>query len=180
MTTADRWTEIEQIGGRPQPCDFAFREFAPAAATACVFELQARLFADASPALTRHKTDDLEVLVRRIVEHVDAKLSPEEAKHLLKCARVRNRLLHADFSRAAGVLLSFDVELEQGNVRIIDLATGEERKVSDTKTEDGRVLGWLIEGATSEMFNRTRPLFLRGVALLNWLLAKANEEGAGT
>jgi hypothetical protein len=171
----DRWEEIERIGAEPQPSDRAFGAFAAAAATACLFELKARLFADNTPELQRYKDDPLEALVRRVVEHLGSTLTDDEAVHLRKCARVRNRLLHADFSKAAGTMLSVGVAIEQGRVQIIDLSDGSVRKVSDTSSADGAVFAWVLEGTSVGTFSSARAFFLRGVALINWLLARVSE-----
>jgi hypothetical protein len=170
----DRWDQIERIGRQRQPSDPAFGAFALAAAAACVFELKVRLFADNTPDLQRFKDEKLEPLVKRIVDHLAASLTDEEGVHLRKCARVRNKLLHAEFSKAAGTLLSVGVKLDQGTVHIVDLSDGSSRKVSETSTTDGRVFGWVLEGKSSRAFDQARAFFLRGVDLITWLLAKAS------
>ena len=103
-----------------------------------------RLFADNTPALQRNKDDQLEALAKRVVEHVGSTLTHDEAVHLRKCARVRNRLLHADFSKAAGALLSVGVAIEEGKVHIVDLNDGSVRRVSDTSFADGGVFAWVL------------------------------------
>src|SRR5579872_203697 len=110
----DRWDEIGRVGRQPNPSDPAFQSFAHAAAAACYFELRARLLADNTPALQRFKDDQLEELVKRLVERCPTPLLEGEVVHLKKCARLRNKLLHADFSKAAGTLLSIGIELRQG------------------------------------------------------------------
>ncbi len=146
-----------------------------AAAAACLFELKVRLFADNTPALQRNKDDQLEALAKRVVEHVGSTLTHDEAVHLRKCARVRNRLLHADFSKAAGALLSVGVAIEEGKVHIVDLNDGSVRRVSDTSSADGGVFAWVLEGAAGGTFPSARAFFLRGVSIITWLLAKASD-----
>jgi hypothetical protein len=65
---------------------------------------------------------------------------------------------------------------------VVDLENATALKVSETKTDRGRVIGWVIEGATSNTFKEAKRLFTRGVALLRWRLAlraiqNSHEEG---
>jgi hypothetical protein len=158
----------------PQPSDPAFVDFANAAAMACLFEIKARLFADNTPALEKHKADQLEALVKRIIEHERDGILPEDEVLLKKCARFRNKLLHANFSQAAGTLLSFGVELDQGTVYLTKLEDASVRKLSETSTTDGRVFGWMLEGKSSGVFREARKVFVRGIAFINWRLARAS------
>jgi hypothetical protein len=164
-----------QFRGRARsPSDGFFRQFARAAAGAGLFELRVRLFADNTPALQKHKDDKLEALVKLVVEHERASIDRDDEILLKKCARLRNKLLHADFSKAAGTLLSFGAQLERGQVQMVDLTDGAVRKVSETSTSDGRVYGWVLEGARSGAFTQAVRLFLRGIALINWRLQVAS------
>ncbi|MDE2104565.1 MAG: hypothetical protein KGL39_45440 [Patescibacteria group bacterium] len=169
-----RWDEIERIGKQRQPSDPAYASFAHAAAAACLFELKVRLFADNTTELQRFKDEKLEGLVKRLVEHAAPTLQEEEVVHLKKCARLRNKLLHADFSKAAGTLLSIGVELRQGTVYLVDLQDGSVRRVSETTTTDGRVSGWVLEGKSSGAFDAARMFFVRGIDVITWLLATAS------
>ncbi len=156
----------------PQPSEPYFRLFAQAATIACLFELKMRLLADNTAELQKYKDEQLEALVKRVTEHMQNLIVSEEAVLLKKCARIRNKLLHADFSKAAGTLLSVGINLEQGKVHLIDLVDGSVRKISDSNTSDGRVYGWLLEGARSGAFEQAGKLFIRGIALVGWMLAQ--------
>jgi hypothetical protein len=171
--TEDRWEEIERVGSQPQPSDAFFAAFCKAAAAASVFELKMRLLADNTEPLRKRKTEKLDALVKRAIEHFTT-LRPEEQVLIKKCARLRNKLLHADFSCAAGTLLSFGSELEQGHVQQVELKSGDVHKVSDISatSDEGRVFGWVMEGARSKMFDESVKLFARGLALIHWLLAE--------
>jgi hypothetical protein len=171
-----RWAAITKIGHRRREFNRHTMEFAHTATMACFFELQARLFADATPGLEKHKDAQLEALVKVIVRHVGSRLQLEEVVLLKKCARMRNKLLHADFSKAAGTLMSLGVQIDQGRVHIVDLVTGDANKVSDTNSAKGRVFAWVLEGSRSCTFLLSRRQFARGIALFEWLLVKMNEE----
>jgi hypothetical protein len=56
---------------------------------------------------------------------------------------------------------------------MIDLSTGATRKVSHTKTEDGRVFGWLLESAVSGAFAAARRIFFDACKLIDWALDRA-------
>jgi hypothetical protein len=173
---ADRWEAIVRIGKQPQPTDVFLDRFARAAAAAGVFEMKVRLFADNTAELRRYIGTDLDPLVDRIIGHLGSGLTEDEVTHLKKAVRVRNKLFHADFSKAAGTLLSMDARLDRGKVYIVDFSDGNPRKVSDLNTADGRISGWLMEGAKSGAFDQAFVLFMRCVALIQWLLAKASGE----
>ena len=67
------------------------------------------------------------------------------------------------------------VELDRGKVHDVDLRTGQVQKVSETSTASGGVSAWVFEGALSGVFGEARTLFMRGVALINWMLTTASE-----
>jgi len=175
---ADRWEEIERIGGRPDPSDVVwFQAFANCAASACLFELCARRYADNTPELQRVAFKDLSDVMSAICAHVSARTSQEERAFLGKCVRIRNKLLHLELSKASGQLRSLGFEIGSGGVAKVDLATGEPTMVAVTSTQGGRIFGWLLESTTSGAFSRATETFTRGRRLLQWLRIRDVEEG---
>jgi len=174
--------EIMRTGMAPQPTDRFFGDLAAAAAGACEFELKIRLFADNIPTLQQHKEEKLEGLVKLFIEHERADLVPEDGVLLKKCVRLRNKLLHADFSSAAGTLISFGATLSQGKIvmwNLDDEASLDEdsmRQVTETSTTTGGVFAWIMECSLSGAFAQARRLFMFGIAFINWRLAVASGE----
>jgi hypothetical protein len=172
-----RLSWLQFRGMAPHPSGPFFGQFARAAAGAGLFELKVRLFADNTPALQKHKEDALEALVKLVIEHEQASIDQDDVTLLKACVRLRNKLLHADFSKAAGTLVSFGVKLDRGRVHIVDLSDGAARKVSETSTTDGRVFGWVLEGGRSGVFLQACLVFRRGIGLINWRLQVASRGG---
>jgi hypothetical protein len=166
-----RNARIRRIGRMPQPSDRFFAEFERVGGVAALFELRVRLLADNAPGLRDKRELNLTALVKAVVEHERADLLPEDEMLLLKCARLRNKLLHADFSKAAGTLLSLGVSLVRGTVYAVDLADGDVQRVADTSSAQGGVYGWVLEASGSGVFRQAFALLARGIALINWRLA---------
>jgi hypothetical protein len=60
------------------------------------------------------------------------------------------------------------------------LETGESAKVSDLNIVDGRVFGWLLEGAGSGAFEEARAWFSEGMRIIeSVLIAESTADAAG-
>ena len=172
MTVQDeRWKEIERVGLRAQPMGFVEMPFVQCAAVACAFEMTARRYADNTPELRNGAFAKLSGVVEAIMTHVISRTTADERALLDRCARVRNKLLHLELSRATGQLRAFGLELDEGHVTLVSLETGASTAIASTATATGRIQGWLLEGARSGAFVRAGELFTRGIALIGWLRA---------
>lgn len=154
--------------------DAFFEAFGFAAARACLFELKLRLLADNTPAISRHSLDPkLSKVLEHVLAEYAARLDEKQCDLLNECVRLRNKLLHAELSRVTGRLVNFGEELNRGQVAKIDLVSGEIQEVSKTKTQDGKIIGWVMESATSGAFAAGADVFFNGIVLLESLFVGA-------
>lgn len=169
---------------RPAPSDVFFALFAGAAGRAAVFELKARVFVDAVPDLSGSLTSKLDYLLKDLTEWMarEKLATLEQVEMLRRCGRLRNKVFHAEFSRATGQLVSLDVELNRESVKrfswdgpvtaenfLRSMATGGEA-VSKTATEEKRVFGWLMQACQSGAFGAAGRVFDDGCELLDQVL----------
>lgn len=107
----------------PSPCEPAVAMFGGAAARAAMFELRARMLVDVIPELSGSITMSLDPLVRQITEWMacEGRWTADDQELLKRSARLRNKIFHAEFSRATGQLVMLDVELEKEGVRMFTL-----------------------------------------------------------
>jgi hypothetical protein len=160
---------------RPQPSDFAFEAFARTAAHACVFELKLRLLADNTPNLARWSLEQkLSKVLEVVLGEYGPKLSDDDKKLLGECARLRNKLIHVELSRVTGRLVTFGEELNRGQVVQLTLDTGEIKQVAQTATQDGKIIGWLLESALSRAFDAGQRIFFNGILVLDGLFPGAD------
>jgi hypothetical protein len=157
----------------PQPSDLAFGEFAGCAGLACMFELKVRVLADLVPEIQRYARKDMSVLAKEVLAHPGFTMDAEERALLNECARLRNKLLHAEFSSVAGRLTSFGAELGSGGVWKFSLRDEfEPMQVSKTSTENMHY-GWLFESFGSGALHAGGDVFMSGIRLVERLTAKA-------
>ena len=177
---ADDFAKKGEMERRPQPSDFAFELFARAAALACVFELKLRLLADNTPNLARWSLEQkLSKVLDVVLDEYAQKVSEEDKKLLEECARLRNKLIHAELSRVSGRLVNFGEELERGKVVQLSLDTGEIKKVEQTTTQDGKIYGWVHESALSGAFEIGQRIFYEGIVVLERLFPGAEVDPNG-
>ena len=128
--------------------------FANAAAAVAVFELKVRLLADngdeGTPLQSQAIKADLGKLIELVCDHHHA--TPEQRELLTKVGRIRNKLLHIELSKATGRIRPLAEELREGNVWMANLEDGTVHQVSKTRTETGRIYGWLLESQSSGAF----------------------------
>lgn len=166
--------------------DVFYAMFAGAAGRAAIFEIKARFFVDAVPELSGSLTSSLEPLMKDLVTWV-ARETPatlEERDKLSRCARLRNKLFHAEFSRVRGQLVSLDTELAKESVMrftwtgpgeltaegFVETMTAGGVAMSTTKTKEGSLFGWMIEASASGAFGAAASVFDEGADLLSRIL----------
>ncbi len=169
---------------QPQPSDPFYACFAGTAGRAAVFELTARMFVDAVPELSGSLTSKLDPLMKDLTAWMEreTKTIPDERELLWRCARLRNKLFHAELSRATGQLVSLGVELGKEGVRRFSwpgeltpeifhkvMQEGGE-PVGKTKTTEGRLFGWLLEAQQTGMLGAAASTFDDGADLLHRVL----------
>jgi hypothetical protein len=151
------------------PSDLVFLEpFARAARDACIFEMRARLLADNTPATQKIAFTDLTPLVKDLLKVHGHLLTKGEKKAVRDAVVVRNKLLHLELSRATGKIVSLGVQLKKQKVWKLDIPTANDvpaakpQAVRNLSTEEGRVFGWLLEGAQSGAFGQAQLVFIAG------------------
>ncbi len=157
----------------PQPSDVFMRQFAQAAAYACVFELRVRMLADMTSALRKQAFRPLSELLSEVLEYYNEALSAEDRAALDGAAVLRNKLLHLELSRATGKLVALREQLDAGQVLQGTFEDGEVRQVSKTSTADGRIFGWLLESSTSGAFTAAQKRFDAGIEIIERLVLVA-------
>jgi hypothetical protein len=174
---------------RALPSDPTIAQFAGAAARAAVFELKARMFADAV-GLRGGVSKELDPLVKDIVAwmRANAGANDEDCERVQRCARLRNKLFHLELSRATGQLVSLDAQLRDEGVGmftwegelsaeklIAAIATGGS-PVGKTATTDGLVFGWLHQASASGAFGAAARVFDEAGEILERALPGYREE----
>lgn len=155
----------------PQPSDGFVNAFAFAVARAGCFELKARLLADKTASLRKRCiSEKLDTLVARMADEYAHILAPDEFDLLRALPGIRNKLLHLELSRATGRIKPLTDSLREAGVTMLDLETGDVVSVANSATEDGRIFGWVLEGAASGAFEIAADKFLEGVVLLERLM----------
>jgi hypothetical protein len=155
----------------------AFPEFKAAAAEGAVLELRMRLLAAKIPALKKHAHENrLQDIEGGLIKYFGAELSNDEKKALCLCRQLRNKLLHSDFRAARGKLCELGIAPSPGGVVKLDLPEASVEAVAskieaarDSKegvliastrsTDEGGVLGWLLEAKQSGDFAKATDAF---------------------
>lgn len=166
----------------PDPSAPAVDLYSRAAARACVFELKSRLFADVVPALRCFSRGNFSQLVTAIAAWMEAKSrgTPEERQHLRTCVTLRNKLLHADLSRAAVHAKALGATLSEGSLKQVTVPgkftaesflaavadTASHVEVASTKSEHAPIFGWLMESWGSGVFVEAERLFDQAIGVL--------------
>ena len=177
------------------PPHAAFLEqFKLASGEGAAVELKLRLLADKIPTLQRFAhAQKLEDIENEIAQHFDYALSEAEKSTLALCRKLRNKILHCNFSVARERLVDLGAEPQSAGVRKIDL-TGISANEIRTKveqaivqnqgttvsgapsTQPGSVFGWLLEAGAADDFQKAASAFRNAAAIVDRL---ANEDGAG-
>ena len=74
-------------------------QYKDTAGEGAVLELRLRLLADKVPALNYDVDDKFHEIETKVIEHFDASLDQTERDTLTRCGQLRNKIMHADFSK---------------------------------------------------------------------------------
>lgn len=158
--------------------------FMRAAAAVAAFELRVRIVADLAPegnAVQREAINgDLSALIEMLCDRHGA--SKEDRAFLLAVASIRNKLFHLELSKAVArvrPLVPLEQQLRQGGVLMADLDTGKATQVSKLSTANGRILGWMLEAASSGAFEAVVVSVRKAIAVLNAMRDNENAMLAG-
>ena len=172
-------------------------QFKSASGEGAVLELKMRLLADKVPALqTFTHAKKLEDVELRITEHFSEILSIEEIGTLALCRKLRNKIMHCNFSVARETLINLGAEPHSASVRKIDLDKPNPSKMREriecaitnqegsfeyvaatATTKPGSVFGWLVEVGESGDLLIAAEEFRRAVAIIDQL-ARVSSRGA--
>lgn len=163
-------------------------QFKAAAGEGALLELRLRLLADMIPTIRGRAFGknfvDIEV---SIVEHFSANLTQTEKDEIALGRKLRNKILHADFSALREKLTQLGVPPNSGGVRKVDItgldgndmgrklyaalsgASGTSEAVADTPTAAGGILAWFLEAGSAGDFRKAIEVFPRIMATLDRL-----------
>lgn len=154
------------------------RRYSEACGAAGVFELRVRMLADATSELAGRAQGDLDPLTKAVRAHFATDLSDEDGAFLLRCPGLRNKLFHADLSKARGrVSELIPGAVYPGGVWQGDLAAGTARKVAGTSVQTGRLFGWLLELASGGDLEAIHVAMTRGRRILEELATRVAAQG---
>ena len=166
-------------------------QFKVAAAEGAVVELKLRLLADKLPSLQRlAHTQQLEDIEKEVAIHFANALSEDEKTTLALCRKLRNKILHCNFSVARERLSDLGVEPKSAGVRKIDLgananevrakveqaiAENQGTLVSEAPTKQpGIVFGWLLEAGAAGDFLKAASAFRNAAAIVDRLASEGD------
>lgn len=169
------------------PRVIAEQNFTQAAAYAALFELRVRLRAGAIPATANQPIDtNLSNVVDAIIASCQGKLRDPDAEVLKNACRLRNKVLHCEFSSARKRLDPDGNQSRSGGVTRISGVTPDNVKsildqinaggnagqqaVAATSTKKHKdVFGWLLEAQGAGEFQIASTLFQQAIAMLERL-----------
>ncbi|MEX2673310.1 MAG: hypothetical protein WD294_14500 [Phycisphaeraceae bacterium] len=169
------------------PRDIAEQNFTQAAADAALFELRVRLLAGAVPSTADRSIDTaLAEVISAIIAHFQAKLSETDAQLLRGAARLRNKVLHCEFSSArhrldpegtlnrSGGVMKISGVTPDNVLSILDQinAGGDvgQQPVAGTRTKKHKdVFGWLLEAQGAGEFTAASHVLREAVTVLGEL-----------
>jgi hypothetical protein len=158
-----------------------FPGFQAAAAAVATFELRVRMLADQGDAGTPLVKAALSAEFTKLIDDVCAfhGASDEDARYLKACAGMRNKLFHLELSRVTGRIRPLSEQLREGGVWSLDIETGEVQTVAKTKTEDGRIFGWMLESSSSGAFEAVVAAMRKASGIIEAMRDRAyGDEGA--
>ncbi len=169
------------------PRTIAENNFSQASAHAALFELRVRLRAGAVPTSADLPIDtNLANVVMKVIEHYQDRLSDTEKTALKEACRLRNKVLHCEFSTARKLLDPDGTQSHSGGVVQVSGVTPEnvlstlnqlnagkdvgQQAVSGTATKKHRDLfGWLLESHSAGEFADATEFFKKAIALIDRL-----------
>lgn len=169
-----------------------FEQFKVAAGEGALVELKLRLLADKLPLLQHlAHAQQLEDIEKEVAIHFATKLTDEEKDILALCRKLRNKVLHCNFSVARERLGELGAEPQSAGVRKIDLggvgASGIRAKVeqaivqnqgslvSETPTKQpAGVFGWLLEAGAAGDFIAAASAFRNAAAIVDRLASEGS------
>jgi hypothetical protein len=135
------------------------------------FELRVRLLADLGQegtALQRAALGtDLTPLVEMICDDYEA--TADDRAYLKAVANIRNKLFHLELSRVTGRVRPLGEQLKEGGAWMANLTDGSVDQVSKTKTQDGRIFGWMLESVQSGAFDAVVAAVAKATTILHAL-----------
>jgi len=190
---ADRQVRWADERNHVNPMDRILDLYRAAAGSAALCELKLRLLANKVPELESialaQNLDNIEKQLHRVFSHC---LSSDDISLLETSRRLRNKILHADFFEARSRLAQLGVEQRTAGVVRVELdslpgssivekihmiATGTVGTpvASTSSTQDGSILGWLLEFASSGGLGQAIRIFEERVSpLLERLFVEAD------
>ncbi|MDE2149255.1 MAG: hypothetical protein KGJ55_05350 [Gammaproteobacteria bacterium] len=165
-------------------------QYKTAAAEVALVELKLRLLADKVSELQKYAhQQNFEDVEAAIAQHFGTSLAETDKDKLTICRKLRNKILHCNFSVAREKLGGLGVATQSGGVRKLKLAGLSEEQiaeqlkaasanvpgtfdlVADTKTKDpGSIFGWLLEMGSAGDFQRAADAFKVAAAIVDQLL----------
>jgi hypothetical protein len=133
-------------------------QFERASGKSAVFELEVRLLADKTPALTKFAHEQsLTPILTPLVQHYSDQLSADEKTLLDTAKTLRNKVVHSDFKAAADKL----DQPSGGVMHLTGLPTGGGRELTKffQGVADGKITG-----------DAVRPQSAKTVGIMGWLL----------
>ena len=150
---------------------FCFPAFKRAAAAVATFALRVRLLADSGPEGTQLQKAaigmDLTPLLEMVCKEYNA--SPDDVVFLKAVAALRNKLFHLELSKVTGRIRPLAEQLKEGGTWMANLNDGTVDQVSKTKTQTGRIYGWMWESTQSGAFDAVEAAAEKASAILNTL-----------
>lgn len=178
---------------------FAETQFKNASGEVATFELRMRILAgNISPTRDYKIRTDLSKLIEPISLYFQSTLMAKEKEFLEKVCKLRNKLLHCEFSTARECLNDIEPKIRNGEVKainieglndaearakIIQVIAGTEvgqTKGADTETSTHKdIYGWLLDYQQANGFEETAKIFQQANSILERLVLKlANESAA--
>jgi hypothetical protein len=169
------------------PRMIAEARFKLASGEAALFELRMRMLAGTIPGVQDEKIDvNLATVQQRVCQHYHQKLTAEETELFRLACKLRNKLLHCEFSAARRNLDEINPQPRDGSVtrldfeddigKVVGMIEGHDvgqYPVAQTKTRTLRdVYGWLSECDNFGEFDEATTVFARANTLLENLPAR--------
>lgn len=156
-----------------------------ASASAVLFELRARLVAGTLESASGMKIDTkLSVVVNAIIQNHEERMSDSDSVLLTNAYKLRNKVLHCEFSAARKMLPSTtDSGSEPGVIRVSGITpenaittldkiksgdnVGQRPVASEPTKTHGDLFGWLLETQQAGDFAASKVVFEAGIAVLD-------------
>jgi len=152
------------------PLPAAFTRFASVAAIACVFELKIRLAAQLVSETQIDALGRLSKVVQELGQAHSERLEPRQLTVLVTAAKLRNKLLHADFRKAVDVLEELGRQPTSASVWQVDLETGEAAELSSLSSQRASIRAWLIKTSSGNAFPLAEQIFADAIDTIHKLV----------